>query len=218
MKPARTSKAKTTAEQAEDRLVFDRPFELQRYDLTQHAWLDSEHIHANINKAISTGGQSPNASAHASRYIFRIRYHAALDDVRANIQKYRIIYGGQTFELADYDDYNERRRTIKLTASSIRTGTITLISEEVERDAIGQQISFYKETELPCTEYEVSETEQADASQIGLWFTYRLRIFRDEYSGQRRADYNGQRYRIESVRYVGDCVDLYLDDRIGDVP
>ena len=93
-----------------------------------------------------------------------------------------------------------------------------MISEEVERDAIGQQISFYKETELPCTEYEVSETEQADASQIGLWFTYRLRIFRDEYSGQRRADYNGQRYRIESVRYVGDCVDLYLDDRIGDVP
>lgn len=217
MRPMMTSKVRTSAEQAEDRLVFDRPVTLQKYSLESHTWTDADHIHANVNKAISTGGQAPSDSSHTCRYLFRIRYYAALDDVRANLQKYRIIYSGQTFELADYDDYNERRRTIKLTASSIRTGTITLISEEVERDAIGQQISFYKETELPCTEYEVSETEQADASQIGLWFTYRLRIFRDEYSGQRRADYNGQRYRIESVRYVGNCVDLYLDDRIGDV-
>ena len=218
MKPRKTSRARTAAEQAEDRLVFDRPITLQQYSTKTHAWTDTEHIHANVNKSISTGGQSPVDSSHICRYLFKVRYFGALDNVRANIQKYRILYGGQTFELADYDDYNDRHRVIKLTASIIRTGTVALIAEAVKRDAIGQQISFYTSTDLPCTEYEVSESEQVDASQIGLWYSYRLRIFRDEYSGQRRADYNGQRYRIDSVRFVGECVDLYLDDRIGDVP
>lgn len=217
MKPVKASKAKTPAEQAEDRLVFDKPFELQHYDLTQHAWLDSEHIHANINKAISTGGQNPNASAHASRYIFRIRYHAALDDVRANPQKYRIRYGGEFYELADYDDYNERRTIIKLTVSKIRTGTIALISESTTEDEIGQQIKTETTLDLPCIEYETTQDERADAYQIDLMLAHRLRIFRAEYSGERRVMYDGKRYRIGSVRYVGDCVDLYLGERIGDL-
>ena len=218
MKPLKTSRARTAAEQAEDRLVFDRPITLQKYNTDTHTWTDTEHIHANVNKSVSTGGHAPSDSSHICRYLFKVRFFGALDNVRASIQKYRILYNGQTFELADYDDYNERHRVIKLTANSIRTGTLTLVAESVERDAIGQQISFYTNTKLPCTEYEVSESEQADASQIGFWYSYRLRIFRDEYSGQRRAEYNGQRYRIDSVRYVGECVDLYLDDRNGDVP
>ena len=70
MKPRTTSKAKTAAEQAEDRLVFDRPISLQQYNATQKAWSELEHIHANINKAISTGGANPSDSAHKSSYHF----------------------------------------------------------------------------------------------------------------------------------------------------
>lgn len=217
MKPVKASKAKTPAEQAEDRLVFDKPFELQHYDLTQHIWTSFEHLHGNINKAISTGGQSPNASAHASRYIFRIRYHAALDDVRANPQKYRIRYGGEFYELADYDDYNERRTIIKLTVSKIRTGTIALISESTTEDEIGQQIKTETTLDLPCIEYETTQDERADAYQIDLMLAHRLRIFRAEYSGERRVMYAGKRYRIGSVRYVGDCVDLYLGEKVGEL-
>lgn len=217
MKPTRTAKAKTSSDQADDRLVYDRPCTLQLYDLQQHIWTDSEHLHANINKAISTGGQNPNASAHASRYIFRIRYHAALDDVRANPQKYRIRYGGEFYELADYDDYNERRTIIKLTVSKIRTGTIALISESTTEDEIGQQIKTETTLDLPCIEYETTQDERADAYQIDLMLAHRLRIFRAEYSGERRVMYAGKRYRIGSVRYVGDCVDLYLGERIGDL-
>lgn len=217
MKPTRTAKAKTSSDQADDRLVYDRPCTLQLYDLQQHIWTDSEHLHANINKAISTGGQNPNASAHTSRYTFRIRYHAALDDVRANPQKYRIRYGGEYYELADYDDYNERRTIIKLTASKIRTGTLALILETVTEDEIGQQIKTETTLDLPCIEYETTQDERADAHQIDLMLAHRLRIFRAEYSGERRVMYDGKRYRIGSVRYVGDCVDLYLGERTGDL-
>ena len=217
MKPVKASKAKTPAEQAEDRLVFDKPFELQHYDLTQHIWTSFEHLHSNINKAISIGGQNPSDSAHSSRYTFRIRYHAALDGVRSEIQHYRIIYGGEPYELTDYDDYNERRTIIKLIASRIRTGTIALISESTTEDEIGQQIKTETALDLPCIEYETTQDERADAYQIDLMLAHRLRIFRAEYSGERRVMYDGKRYRIGSVRYVGDCVDLYLGERIGDL-
>ncbi len=217
MKPVKASKAKTPAEQAEDRLVFDKPFELQHYDLTQHIWTSFEHLHGNINKAISMGGQNPSDNAHSSRCTFRVRYHAALDGVRSEIQHYRIIYGGEPYELTDYDDYNERRTIIKLIASRIRTGTIALISESTTEDEIGQQIKTETTLDLPCIEYETTQDERADAYQIDLMLAHRLRIFRDEYNGERRAEYDGKTYRIGSVRYVGDCVDLYLGERIGDL-
>ena len=216
MKPRTTSKAKTAAEQAEDRLVFDRPISLQQYNATQKAWSELEHIHANINKAISTGGANPSDSAHKNSYHFRVRYHAALDGVRDEIQHYRISYNGDSYELEDYDDYNDRHRVIKLTATKIRTGTVSLITETVAYDDIGQRIPTETKTALPCTEYEVTESERADAHQISLLLAFRLRIFRSEYNGERRAEYGGKTYRIGSVRYVNDCVDLYLGERIGD--
>ena len=104
MKPTRTAKAKTSADQADDRLVYDRPCTLQLYDMQQHIWTDSEHLHANINKAISSGGQAPSDSAHTVRLLFRFRYFAALGVIRESMQHYRIKYGEKYYELADYDD------------------------------------------------------------------------------------------------------------------
>lgn len=216
MKTTKPAKAKTAAEQAEDRLVFDRPFTLLQYDSAGHEWTNAAHLHASVNKVISTGGQSPSDSAHSSRLIFRIRYYAALDDVRDRLQHYRISYGGNMYELADCDDYNERHSIIKLTASRIRTGTITLISAVSEtKDTIGQLIPVETRTVIPCAEYEVTQDERTDAFQISLQLAFRLRVFRSEYSGERTAEYGSKRYCIGSVRYVGDAVDLYLGERIG---
>ena len=217
MKPMKASKSRTAAEQAEDRIVFDKPITLQQYDSTLHAWSDIEHIHASVNKAISTGGQNPAFSSHTNRLFFRIRYFAAIGGIRANIQRYRIAYDGASYELNDYDDYNERRSIVKLTASQIRTGTLSLVSETITTDEIRQQISTETVTQVPCTEYETPQDERADAYQIDLMLAYRLRIFRDEYNDERIAEYGGKRYRIGSVRYLGDCVDLYLGERIGDL-
>ena len=216
MKPTIQSKAKTTAEQSEDRLVFDRPCTLQQYDAAQHIWSDSEHLHANINKAISTGGQNPSDSAHTVRLIFRFRYFAALGAIRESLQRYRIRFGGKSYDIADYDDFNEQHRVIKLTASSIRTGTVSLISETMTLDAIGQQIATETTADYPCTEYEITENERVDFYQIDLRPVIRLRIFREEYNGERRVTYLGNRYRVSTVRYVGECADLYLDEKVGD--
>lgn len=216
MKPTRTAKAKTSADQADDRLVYDRPCTLQLYDMQQHIWTDSQHLHANINKAISNGGQASADSAHTVRLLFRFRYFAALGGIRESMQHYRIKYGEKYYELADYDDYNERHSIIKLTASLVRTGTVSLITETMTTDAIGQQIPTESTADFPCNEYEITEGERVDFYQIDLRPVIRLRIFRDEYNGERRAQYLNVRYRIGTVRYVGDCVDLYLDEKVGD--
>lgn len=217
MKPARTSKAKTSADQADDRIVYDRPVTLQQYDLTQHIWQDIQHLHANINKAISTGGQNPSDSAHTVRLVFRFRFFAALGAIRESMQHYRIKFGDTTYEIADYDDYNERHSIIKLTASSVRAGTVSLITETMTEDAIGQQIATETTASYPCSEYEITESERVDLYQIGLRPVIRLRVFRAEYTGERRAEYLSKRYRISTVRYVGDCADLYLEEKVGDL-
>lgn len=217
MKPLKTSKAKTAAEQAEDRIVFDRPVILQQYSTAAHAWSAAELIHANVNKAVSTGGQAPSDSAHVSRYVLKMRYFAALNDVRSNLQFYRLIYNAETFEIADYDDYNERHSVVKLTASRIRTGTVTLISDVLSYDAIGQQTAAESQTVLPCTEYEATQEEKADLYQIGILLSFRIRIFRSEYAGQHHVEYGGKRYRIGNARYIGDAVDLYIGERIGEM-
>jgi head-tail adaptor len=68
-----------------------------------------------VNKAVSTQNFSAENERLRTRLLFRLRYFAGLDDVRNNPQDYRIAYGGQHYEITDYDDYNERRRVIKLT-------------------------------------------------------------------------------------------------------
>lgn len=209
------AKKRSAAQVREDCLVYDKPVILQHYDTVQHIWSDAAHIHASINRAVSTGGQSPSDSAHGSRYLFKLRYYAALDSVRAQMQMYRISYGSDFYEIADYDDYNERHSVIKLAADMLRTGTLTLITETLSADAIGQQISTETTFAVPCNEYEVTQDERAVASQDALVPALRVRIIRCEYSGERFAEYGGVRYEIGAVRYIGDAADLYLGERIG---
>ena len=211
------TKAKTAAELAENRLVFDRPFVLQEYDLTRHIWAESLHLHASINRSVSTAGRNPADSGHTERYLFRVRYFAALEAVRRNLSGFRVCYAGNTYELSGHDDYSERRRIIKLTAEKIRTGTVTLISCTEETDSIGQIVPAETQTVLPCTEYEVTQEEQTAAHQTSLWFAFRLRIFRSEYSGEALAEYQGKRYAVGAVRYAGDNADLYLAEKVGEL-
>lgn len=211
------AKRRTAAEQAESRIVFDKPCDLLCCDLTAHTWEVQEHLHGGINKAVSTGGQNPSGSAHTVRLIFRFRYHAAFADIRENPQRYRIRYGDALYEIADYDDYNERHTVIKLTGERIRTGTVTLISQAAGTDAIGQQISTETEIPLPCTEYEITLNEQAEVYQAGFRLACRLRIFRAEFGGEPCVLYGGKRYAVVSVRYVGDCADLYIGEKVGEL-
>ena len=112
----------------EDCLVYDKPMILQKQVPDTGAWTDVQHLHANVNKAVSTQNFSAENERLRTRLLFRLRYFAGLDDVRNNPQDYRIAYGGQHYEITDYDDYNERRRVIKLTGERYElTVTVELL-------------------------------------------------------------------------------------------
>lgn len=109
------AKKRTAAQVTEDCLVFDKPVTLQKQIPETGTWQDVQHLHANVNKAISTQNFSAENDRLRIRLLFRLRYYSEMENVRQNLQDYRIDYDGQHYELTDYDDYNERRRVIKLT-------------------------------------------------------------------------------------------------------
>ena len=109
------AKQRTAAQVHEDCLVYDKPVILQKQIPDTGAWTDVQHLHANVNKAVSTQQFSVEHARLRQRLLFRLRYYTGLETVRNSLQDYRIDYGGQHYELVDYDDYNERRRVIRLT-------------------------------------------------------------------------------------------------------
>ncbi|MBQ7013392.1 MAG: head-tail adaptor protein [Oscillospiraceae bacterium] len=93
---------------------YDKPIIVQKQNEDTETWEDLLHLHARVNK--TGGGQSLNAGAdqyHPS-LTFDLRYTAALEEMRYAPQLYRILYRGHTFKMADYDDYMEQHRTVKI--------------------------------------------------------------------------------------------------------
>ena len=109
------AKKRSAAQVREDCLVYDKPVMLQMQVPETGIWQDVQHLHASVNKAVSTQNFSAEDDRLRTRLIFKIRYFPELENVRQAPQEYRIIYSGMHFEITDYDDYNERRRVIKLT-------------------------------------------------------------------------------------------------------
>lgn len=95
-------------------MSYDKLITIQQQDPENEQWADLWNLHARVNK--TGGGQSMNAGAdqYVATLTFELRYFAALEVIKYNPQPYRIIYRGHTFKLADYDDFMERHRTVKL--------------------------------------------------------------------------------------------------------
>lgn len=153
------AKQRTAAQVAEDCLVYDKPVTLQRQVPDTGAWEDVQHLHANVNKAVSQQFFSAEHERVRQRLLFRLRYYSGLEAVRSSLQDYRIDYGGAHFEIVDYDDYNERRRVIKLTGEQyelpvtvellIPTTTVVLgVPKKVYPDS-GAEIGCVWETMTP---------------------------------------------------------------------
>lgn len=127
------AKRRTAAQIREDCTVYDKPCTLQKQIPDTGAWQDIQHLHANVNKAISTQGFSAENERLRTRLTFRLRYFTGLDDVRNDPQSYRIVYCGQHYEITDYDDYEERRRVIRLTGERYELPvTVTLLIPTVQ--------------------------------------------------------------------------------------
>lgn len=95
-------------------MIYDKPITIQTQDPETEDWADTWHLHAHVNK--TGGGQSLNAGAdqYTATLTFEVRFFSALEEIRYNPQPYRILYRGHAFKVVDYDDFQERHRSVKL--------------------------------------------------------------------------------------------------------
>lgn len=200
------AKRRTAAQVAEDCLVYDKPVTLQRY--ADGVWQDAAHLHAAVNRAV--GAEQPH-------FLFRVRYFALIDSVRRHPQTYRLLCFDDCYEIADYDDYNERHRVIKLTAKRMTCGTLTLIARTETLDSIRQPVMTEQERDVFCEEDELTHDDRIAAQQQSLSSAYRVRAFATDYNGEDAASYNGRRYQVYKTVNVSDMIELYLGERIGDL-
>lgn len=146
------AKQRSAAQVREDCTAFDKPIMLQMQVPETGIWQDVQHLHASVNKAVSTQNFSAEDDRLRTRLIFKIRYFPELENVRQAPQEYRIIYSGMHFEITDYDDYNERRRVIKLTGERYELPVTVELLIPTVCVVLGVRKKTYPETgtELSC--------------------------------------------------------------------
>lgn len=199
------TKRRTAPQAAEDCLVYDKPVTIQRY--AAGAWQDAEHLHANINKA--TGSAIP-------RLLFRFRYYSLFDAIRRHPQTYRLICFGECYSVADYDDYNERHRVIKLTAERMECGTVNLIAETRQKNDRGQLVTAETVSgDIFCMIAGSNESVWEGAQQRGYDAEICLKVFASDYAGQRICERQGERYEIYRHSAESDLIVLYLGRKVG---
>lgn len=99
---------------------FMRPIRIEVRDEETERWVEHMPIvHARVNKARGSGYENLDAGAIRYKRIltFEVRYSKPIRDIAYNTQLFRIIYEGQTFDIIDYDDFQERHRTVTLTGA-----------------------------------------------------------------------------------------------------
>lgn len=97
--------------------VFDKTILIQKIDEETETWVNAfdKSIHASVNKA-KDDNEYLSAGAIQSKVnlTFEVRYFSKLEDIRFNLQSYRIVYRGIPFNLINYDDFMEQHKTVKL--------------------------------------------------------------------------------------------------------
>ena len=95
--------------------VYDRPITIQKIDEKTEKWSNIYKVHARINKAKSDSEYLRAGAIRAKKCLtFEVRYFAKLEDISLNLQSYRIVYQGVTYDIEDYDDYMLNHKTVKL--------------------------------------------------------------------------------------------------------
>ena len=95
--------------------TFDRPIIIQKINEETELWEDVFKVHASINKAKSDNEYLNAGAIQAKKTLtFEVRYFADLEDVSLNLQSYRIVYQGMTYNIVDYDDFMLTHKTVKL--------------------------------------------------------------------------------------------------------
>ena len=99
-------------------MVRNHIIELQKLENNQ--WNTVGKLHAGVNKSDGKEYLDGGAMQSQLQMVFDVRYCALIRDIRLNTQCYRILYDGGIYKVADYDDYKEQHRSVRLLGVSYR--------------------------------------------------------------------------------------------------
>lgn len=96
-------------------MTYDKPITIQIQDEDTEQWADALQLHARVNKSSGSTNFDAESDQYRVKLTFEVRYTAKLEQIAYGVQPFRIVYRGHHFKAADYDDYMEQHRTVKLT-------------------------------------------------------------------------------------------------------
>lgn len=100
----------------------------------------------------------------------------------------------------------------------IKYGEITLIARTYQKDDIGQIVPLADtERTIECKISSVGRNEWLTAHQGGYEAQYMMEVFGASYNGEKKAKFNGKTYDIYRTFAIGDRMELYLGDKVGDL-
>lgn len=95
--------------------TYDRPIIIQKFSEATELWEDVFKVHASINKAKSDNEYLNAGAIRTNKTLtFEVRFFADLEDISLNLQSYRIVYQGVTYNIVDYDDFMLKHKTVKI--------------------------------------------------------------------------------------------------------
>ena len=99
-------------------MVFDKPIEIQKYDEDTRDWLPHWMLHAHVNKTKGDEYSKAGSERSVQTLRFTVRYFKAIAEIQCNTQDFRIVFGGNVYNVVDYDDYAFMGETVKLVGES----------------------------------------------------------------------------------------------------
>lgn len=102
-------------------MLFKLPISIEKRNVDTELWEPfMGTVHARVNKNVRrTGYETVSAGAIQIKrsLVFEVRYSVKLKEIAHNTQLYRIVYDGETYNIIDYDDFEERHQTVRLSGA-----------------------------------------------------------------------------------------------------
>ena len=97
-------------------MKYRTPITIEKMNIKTEEWeVYLDLLHANINKNAKDNEFLSSGAVQSKRELaFDVRYCPPLKEIARNTQIYRIVYDGTPYNIADYDDYNERHQNVRL--------------------------------------------------------------------------------------------------------
>lgn len=93
---------------------FDKRIIIQEQNANTEQWTDLTTCYARVLKTGGSKSMAAGADQFHASLTFEIRYRVKLKELVFLPQRYRVVYGGHTFQAVDADDYQQQHETIRI--------------------------------------------------------------------------------------------------------